>query len=79
MNDEQAVNVAEIASILRIHPQTVYGKAVNAAERPAEWGEIPGLRIGRTWRFFPSAVMEHLRTAVPPIQSAQSRGRKRKP
>lgn len=68
--DEQAVNVAELATLLRLSTDKVYSMA-NA-------GEIPSFRAGRAWRFFPSVVKAHL--AKPKdrwAQSARSRGRKR--
>ncbi|MFE6965667.1 helix-turn-helix domain-containing protein [Agromyces sp. NPDC057679] len=71
MTDEKALNVAEVASILGLHPQTVYLHARS--------GEIPGFRVGRAWRFYRSEVEAHLRKPSTEIQSAQSRGRKRKP
>lgn len=74
---EQAVNVAAIAAYLDLHANTVYVKAVDTAERPANKGEIPGFRIDRTWRFFISEVDKHLRSSGEAVQSAQSRGRKR--
>ena len=75
---EQAVNVAAVAAYLGLHAKTVYAKAVDTSERPAEKGEIPGFRPGgRPWRFFISEIDKHMREGDVFSQSAQSRGRKR--
>lgn len=62
---EQPVTVQELAAnILRVHPQTVYSKATT--DRPAPAGCIPGFRVGRAWRFFPSEVRAHLAEGTDP-------------
>jgi excisionase family DNA binding protein len=67
---EQAATVAEIALLLKTSKDKVYAMA-NA-------GEIPGFRVGRSWRFFPSKVKAHLEAPKDRwSQSARSRGRKR--
>lgn len=68
--DERAATVAEIALMLKTSKDKVYSMA-NA-------GEIPGFRLGRAWRFFPSKVKAHLEAPKDRwAQSARSRGRKR--
>ncbi len=47
---EEIITPIEVASLLRIHVKTVY--------RLAEQGLIPGKRIGRSWRFRKSSVLE---------------------
>jgi len=47
---EEIITPIEVASLLRIHVKTVY--------RLAEEGLIPGKRIGRSWRFRRSSVLE---------------------
>lgn len=46
------LDVAELATILRIHPVTVRLKAAS--------GEIPGRQIGNRWRFSRKRIMEWL-------------------
>ncbi len=47
---EEIITPIEVASLLRIHVKTVY--------RLAEEGVIPGKKIGRSWRFRRSSVLE---------------------
>ncbi len=47
---EEIITPTEVASLLRIHVKTVY--------RLAEEGLIPGRKIGRSWRFRRSSVLE---------------------
>jgi len=47
---EDIITPTEVASLLRIHVKTVY--------RLAEGGLIPGKKIGRSWRFRKSSVLE---------------------
>jgi excisionase family DNA binding protein len=47
---EEIITPTEVASLLRIHVKTVY--------RLAEEGLIPGKKIGRSWRFRRSSVLE---------------------
>ncbi len=47
---EEIITPIEVASLLRIHVKTVY--------RLAEEGLIPGKKIGRSWRFRRSSVLE---------------------
>lgn len=47
---EEIMTPSEVASLLKIHLKTVY--------KLAERGVIPGNRIGRSWRFSRSDVLE---------------------
>ena len=47
---EEIMTPSEVASMLKIHLKTVY--------KLAEKGVIPGSRIGRSWRFSRSDVLE---------------------
>ncbi len=47
---DEIITPTEVASLLRIHVKTVY--------RLAEDGLIPGKKIGRSWRFRKSSVLE---------------------
>ena len=47
---EEIMTPSEVADLLKIHLKTVY--------KLAEKGVIPGNRIGRSWRFSRSDVME---------------------
>ncbi len=47
---EEIMTPSEVAALLKIHLKTVY--------KLAEKGVIPGNRIGRSWRFSRSDVME---------------------
>jgi excisionase family DNA binding protein len=49
---ERAVTVKEMAEILSLTLETVYRKSRS--------GEIPGVRIGRSWRYYPSVVQAFL-------------------
>ena len=51
-NFESLLDVAEAAKLLRIHPKTLRNKARR--------GIIPGVQVGRLWRFRPSALNEWL-------------------
>lgn len=47
---EEIMTPSEVANLLKIHLKTVY--------KLAEKGVIPGSRIGRSWRFSKSDVLE---------------------
>ena len=51
-NFETLLDVAEAARLLRIHPKTLRSKARR--------GVIPGVQVGRLWRFRASALNEWL-------------------
>ncbi len=51
-NFESLLDVAEAAKLLRIHPKTLRSKARR--------GIIPGVQVGRLWRFRASALNEWL-------------------
>ncbi len=46
----EIITPAEVAVLLRSHVKTVY--------KLAEKGLIPGKRIGRSWRFYRSNILE---------------------
>ena len=47
---EEIMTLSEVAALLKIHLKTVY--------KLAEKGVIPGNRIGRSWRFSRTDVLE---------------------
>lgn len=49
----KVLTVNEVATILEVNRDTVYKKARS--------GEIPGIRIGRVWRFYQDVLDEWLR------------------
>lgn len=51
---EEIMTPSEVAALLKIHLKTVY--------KLAEKGTIPGNRIGRSWRFSRSDVLELVST-----------------
>jgi excisionase family DNA binding protein len=51
---EEIMTPSEVAALLKIHLKTVY--------KLAEKGVIPGNRIGRSWRFSRSDVLELVTT-----------------
>lgn len=51
---EEIMTPSEVAALLKIHLKTVY--------KLAEKGIIPGNRIGRSWRFSRSDVLELVST-----------------
>lgn len=54
---EEIMTPSEVAALLKIHLKTVY--------KLAEKGVIPGSRIGRSWRFSRSDVLELVSTTKP--------------
>lgn len=48
--DEQAISLAAVAVMLGVSKDTVYHRA--------QTGALPGFKVGRVWRFWPSAVRE---------------------
>lgn len=68
---ENAVDVAAMAVILDVSRGTVY--------RKAKLGDIPGFKIGRNWRFYPSVVKEAQTKPVDPwAYSSASRAARRR-
>lgn len=55
MSDSIVMTVDELAAYLKLDAQTIY--------RKARKGEIPGCRIGRTWRFPKDVIDLWLRRA----------------
>ena len=54
---EEIMTPSEVAGLLKIHLKTVY--------KLAEKGVIPGNRIGRSWRFSRSDVLELVSSREP--------------
>jgi excisionase family DNA binding protein len=68
---EHAVNVSAMAEILGVSLNTLYRKAA--------LGEVPGVRVGRRWLFYPSVVKDVLnRPDDPWMYPAASRNARRK-
>ena len=61
---EEIMTPSEVADMLKIHLKTVY--------KLAEKGVIPGNRIGRSWRFSRSDVMELVSSRGMNLSDAQS-------
>ena len=53
--EEQALDVAGAAAMLQISTDTVYHRARS--------GDLPGFRVGRSWRFWPSEIRKALAPA----------------
>ncbi len=51
--DEQMIGPAEVAALLQVSTETVYHRA--------RAGDLPGVKVGRLWRFWPSEIREALR------------------
>lgn len=72
---ESAVTASDIAAMLDVSLETVYRTATTASPKA---GEIPGFKVGRSWRFFPSVVKAHLTNPRDRwAQPVRSRARKR--
>jgi excisionase family DNA binding protein len=56
VNCESLVDAEAAANLLRIHPKTV--------KRMAAAGKIPGMRIGKLWRFRPSALDDWMTSQI---------------
>lgn len=59
---EKLLEVEEVADLLRLHVKTVYEKARS--------GELPGVKIGRGWRFRPSDVAAYQASLTAPTEGA---------
>lgn len=69
--DEQAISLSAVAVMLGVSKDTVYHRAQS--------GELPGFKVGRVWRFWPSAVREAVspKAADPWVMPAASRRARR--
>jgi excisionase family DNA binding protein len=56
MNCEPLISAEEAGRILGIHPKTV--------KRMAGHGTVPGMRIGKLWKFRASALDEWMRSQI---------------
>lgn len=63
---EAAISADELARLLSVSKVTVY--------RMAQAGEIPAFRVGRRWRFFPSAVISNWTNRHRPGRSLGDQG-----
>ena len=63
---EEIMTPSEVAALLKIHLKTVY--------KLAEEGVIPGNRIGRSWRFSRSDVLELVSTKAMGLGEADEGG-----
>ena len=63
---EEMVTVAEGARILGVHPETL--------RRLIKQGQIPALKVGRSWRLRPSDLVPGFQQAPAP-KKAQKKGR----
>jgi len=50
---EQLLRVDQVAEVLQVHPQTVYGLIRN--------GKIRAAKVGRAWRIKPEAIDDYLK------------------
>jgi excisionase family DNA binding protein len=50
-DDADILTIRQVAGLLKIHRATV--------RKLAQRGEIPGWRVGKTWRFSESALVKH--------------------
>ncbi len=60
VNFEPLLDVTDAAKLLRIHPKTLRTKA--------RCGEIPGIQIGRVWRFRASVLDRWVERVAGPLQ-----------
>ena len=65
---EEVITPREAAALLRIHVKTLY--------RLAEEGLVPGKKIGRSWRFRRSTILELLSRNEVQERNASSRREK---
>ena len=56
LSEVRFVTVAEVASLMRVSKMTVY--------RLVHSGELPAVRVGRSFRVPESAVHEYLKTSI---------------
>jgi excisionase family DNA binding protein len=63
---EEIMTPSEVANLLKIHLKTVY--------KLAEKGVIPGNRIGRSWRFSRSDVLELVSSKPMNLSESESDG-----
>ena len=68
---ELAVDADSLSQLLEVSRETIY--------RLARSGDIPSIRVGRVWRFYPSEVKAKLSEPHDPWkQSARSRSTRRR-
>lgn len=67
---EEILSIKQLAELLQLSERTVY--------RLANGGEIPGLKVGGSWRFPRSRVEEWLDQQLEQTKNKQAGARKRK-
>jgi excisionase family DNA binding protein len=50
--DDEILTVRQVSKLLKLHPRTIYKLAQN--------GMIPARRVGKSWRFLKSEIMNFL-------------------
>lgn len=58
MQEETVFTIEEAAKYLRVHEQTIY--------KMARSGELPGLKVGRSWRFHKDVLDAMLKGELQP-------------
>lgn len=56
--EHEMMTLGEVATLLRLHPQTVRTLALS--------GELPGVKVGQQWRFRRAAVLALLPAPAAP-------------
>jgi excisionase family DNA binding protein len=68
--DEEAIDIAGLATLLHVSKDTAYALAQTKA--------VPAFKVGRVWRFFPSQVLAKLAEPVDAwARSSHSKARRR--
>lgn len=58
MTQHEVMNVQEVAELLDFHPEYV--------RQMARQGRIPGVKVGRKWRFVREQIIDWLKAGAPP-------------
>jgi excisionase family DNA binding protein len=66
MDDQDTLDLKQAADLLKI--------SLSTAQQAAETGELPGCKVGRSWVFLRSALLEYLREQTQ-IQQRERRAR----
>jgi excisionase family DNA binding protein len=65
---QRYLTVLEVAEIMRVSKMTVY--------RLLHSGEMPGVRVGRSFRVPADALEHYLSTSIPPVAAADEADRR---
>jgi excisionase family DNA binding protein len=65
--EDEMLTIDELASFLKLRPQTIY--------RWAQSGKIPGAKFGKEWRFRRSAIERWLESYIPVGGTGDGAGR----